>query len=92
MQHITEILVSDRERWNQIVRSIKGYDVFYLNEYVSRHHIQNCLQFNKYNKNIIESTKILYKYRKTKLYRRYWLKAFVTVITPRCMHSLIFKR
>ena len=35
MQHITEILVSDRERWNQIVRSIKGYDVFYLNEYVT---------------------------------------------------------
>lgn len=31
---IIEIQVSDRERWNNIVKSIKGYDAFYLNEYV----------------------------------------------------------
>lgn len=83
--------------FNEYKKYIEKYQIdskklFYLNEYVSRHHIQNCLQFNKYNRNIIESTKILYKYRKTKIYRRYWLKAFVTVTTPRCMHSLIFKR
>ncbi|WP_144362893.1 GNAT family N-acetyltransferase [Mediterraneibacter gnavus] len=31
---IEEIQVSDRVRWNNTVKSIKGYDVFYLNEYV----------------------------------------------------------
>lgn len=31
---IEEIQVSDKERWNSTVKSIKGYDVFYLNEYV----------------------------------------------------------
>lgn len=31
---IEEIQVSDRVRWNNIVKSIKGYDVFCLNEYV----------------------------------------------------------
>lgn len=31
---IEEIEVSDKERWNNIVKSIKGYDAFYLNEYV----------------------------------------------------------
>lgn len=34
MECIKEIQVSDRESWNSIVKSIKGYDVFYLNEYV----------------------------------------------------------
>ena len=32
---IEEIQVSDRVRWNNIVKSTKGYDVFYLNEYVN---------------------------------------------------------
>lgn len=31
---IDEIQVSEKERWNNIVKSIKCYDVFYLNEYV----------------------------------------------------------
>ena len=31
---IEEIQVSDRVRWNNTVKSIKSYDVFYLNEYV----------------------------------------------------------
>ena len=31
---ITEINVCERERWNNIVKSISNYDVFYLNEYV----------------------------------------------------------
>ena len=31
---IEEIQVSDRERWNNTVKSIESYDVFYLNEYV----------------------------------------------------------
>lgn len=31
---IVEISVSEKEYWNQTVRSIKDYDVFYLNEYV----------------------------------------------------------
>ena len=35
MQHITEIPVLERERWDQAVKSIKGYDVFYFNEYVT---------------------------------------------------------
>nr|WP_307999864.1 GNAT family N-acetyltransferase [uncultured Merdimonas sp.] len=35
MSYIVEIAVSDKEQWNQMVKSIKGYDVFYLNEYVS---------------------------------------------------------
>lgn len=34
MGRIVEIHVSDKERWNTTVKSIKGYDVFYLNEYV----------------------------------------------------------
>lgn len=34
MACIEEIQVSDRVRWNNVVKSIKGYDVFYLNEYV----------------------------------------------------------
>ncbi len=34
MDCIEEIKVSDRGRWNNTVKSIKGYDVFYLNEYV----------------------------------------------------------
>lgn len=34
MSSITEIPVSDRERWNRIVKALKNYDVFYLNEYV----------------------------------------------------------
>lgn len=34
MGYIKEIQVSDKERWNSTVKSIKGYDVFYLNEYV----------------------------------------------------------
>lgn len=33
MEHIVEIPVSERERWNNMVKSIEGYDVFYLNEY-----------------------------------------------------------
>lgn len=32
---IVEIPVSEKKRWNQIVKSIKDYDVFYLNEYVN---------------------------------------------------------
>ena len=32
---IVEIPVSEKERWNQIVKSIKDHDVFYLNEYVT---------------------------------------------------------
>ena len=31
---ITEINVYEQERWNNIVKSISNYDVFYLNEYV----------------------------------------------------------
>lgn len=31
---IEEIQVSDKELWNKTVKSINGYDVFYLNEYV----------------------------------------------------------
>lgn len=34
MGSIVEIQVFDREHWNNTVRSIKDYDVFYLNEYV----------------------------------------------------------
>lgn len=34
MSRIVEIQVSDGDRWNNIVKSIKGYDVFYFNEYV----------------------------------------------------------
>lgn len=34
MDHIVEISVSDKGRWNSTVKSIKNYDVFYLNEYV----------------------------------------------------------
>ena len=33
MGHLVEIPVSDKERWNNTVKSIKKYDVFYLNEY-----------------------------------------------------------
>lgn len=32
---ITEITVNDIEKWNNIVRSFKNYEVFYLNEYVT---------------------------------------------------------
>lgn len=35
MNCIVEIPVTEKERWNQIVKSIKGHDVFYLNEYVT---------------------------------------------------------
>lgn len=34
MNQIVEIPVSDKERWNNTVKSINNYDVFYLNEYV----------------------------------------------------------
>lgn len=34
MDYIKEIPVSEKKCWNQIVKSIKDYDVFYLNEYV----------------------------------------------------------
>lgn len=34
MGQIVEISVSDKERWNNTVKSINNYDVFYLNEYV----------------------------------------------------------
>lgn len=32
---LTEIAISEAERWNEIVRSFRNYDVFYLNEYSS---------------------------------------------------------
>lgn len=35
MGYIEEIQVSDKELWNKTVKSINGYDVFYLNEYVN---------------------------------------------------------
>ena len=35
MQYITEISVFEKDRWNHTVKSIKGYDAFYLNEYVT---------------------------------------------------------
>ena len=35
MSKIIEIAVQERDKWNQLVRSIEGYDVFYLNEYVT---------------------------------------------------------
>lgn len=34
MDHIVEIPVSNKEHWNETVKSIKNYDAFYLNEYV----------------------------------------------------------
>lgn len=34
MDYLIEIPVLEKERWNNIVKSIKDYDVFYLNEYV----------------------------------------------------------
>lgn len=35
MSKIIEITVQEKDKWNQLVRSIEGYDVFYLNEYVT---------------------------------------------------------
>lgn len=34
MNQIVEITVSDKEHWNNTVKSMNNYDVFYLNEYV----------------------------------------------------------
>ena len=34
MDQIVEIPVSNKELWNNMVKSIKNYDVFYINEYV----------------------------------------------------------
>lgn len=34
MSNIKEIPVSNKEKWNYLVKGIEGYDAFYLNEYV----------------------------------------------------------
>ena len=51
MGYIEEIQVSDRVRWNNTVKSIEDYDVFYLNEYVDafmRKNESNCFHFLLY--------------------------------------------
>ena len=40
---ITEVSVNDIEKWNEVVRSFAGYDVFYLNEYVQAFQLENPL-------------------------------------------------
>ncbi|MFC3904068.1 glycosyltransferase family 2 protein [Clostridium disporicum] len=71
--------------------NVKEEKLFYLKEYVYRHHIQNCLVFNKFNRNLKVSIKILWENKGTRIYRKYWCKALVTTFTPRAMHKYIFK-
>lgn len=39
--HIQEIGAGDTNRWNETVRSVEGYDVFYLNEYARAFQMEN---------------------------------------------------
>ena len=69
---------------------IKGEKLFYLKEYVARHHIQNCIVFNRNKKNIKESIRILYKFKNTKLYKKYWCKALLIAVSPKFVQKIVF--